>query len=345
MAGIVGYGAYIPFYRIKAEEIAKTWGKEAGAVKKGLAMEEKSVAAADEDTVTMSVEASLNALKRAGIDRKKIGAVYSGSESKVYAVKPNATIIGEMLDIGNNYTAADLEFACKAGTAGLQAALAMVKAGMIEYGLAIGADTAQAKPGDILEYTASSGAAAFIVGNKKEEIIAEFEGTASVSSDTPDFWRRNLQPYPEHGERFTGEPAYFRHVVGTTKALMEQLKLKVEDIDHMVFHTPNGKFPMKAGKMLGFPEKKTAANLLVSEIGNTYSGASLLVLTHVLDNAKPGERIVVTSFGSGAGSDAFSFKVTANITRKQKNAPATRLYADRKRYVDYASYAKMRGVF
>src|SRR3989344_7841298 len=169
MAGIVGYGAYIPFYRIKAEEIAKTWGKDAGAVKKGLAMEEKSVAAADEDTVTMSVEASLNALKRAGIDRKKIGAVYSGSESKVYAVKPNATIIVEMLDIGNSYTAPDLEFACKAGTAGLQAALAMVKAGMIEYGLAIGADTDQAKPGDILAYTASSGAAAFIVGNKKEE--------------------------------------------------------------------------------------------------------------------------------------------------------------------------------
>ena len=345
MTGIVGYGAYIPFYRIKVGEISRIWGKDEDSIKKGLGVEEKSVAAIDEDTVTMSVEASLNALKRAAIDRKKIGAVYSGSESKVYAVKPNATIVGDMLGIGNKYTSADMEFACKGGTAGLRAALALVKSGMIEYGLAIGADTAQAKPGDILEYTASSGAAAFIVGNKEEEIIAELEGTSSFSSDTPDFLRRNLQSYPEHGEKFTGEPAYFRHTIESTKSLMNSLKLKTEDIDYMVFHTPNGKFPMKAGKLLGFPKEKTEANNLVSVIGNTYSAASLMVLSHVFDNAKPGERIVVTSFGSGAGSDSFSFKVTENIVEKQKKAPSTMSYVGNKRYIDYAMYAKQRWIF
>lgn len=343
MAGIVGYGACIPIYRIKIEEIAKMWGKDPIIIKEGIAVDEISVAGIDEDSVTISVEAAYNSLLMAKIDKKQIGAVYCGSESKVYAVKPNASIIGNALGIGENYTAADIEFACKAGSAAIQMCAGLVDSGIIKYGLAIGADTSQSKPGDILEYTASSGGAAFIIGNKKEETIAEIKKTVSTTSDTSDFWRRNKAGYPSHGERFTGEKAYFKHIIQSTEKLLKEINAKVSDIDYFVFHMPNTKFPLKIAKMLRIPKEKVLDGLVVKKIGNTYSGSSLLGLTAVLDIAKPREMIVMTSFGSGAGADSFCFEVTENIEEKRNLSLKTKEYIQKIRYVDYAAYCKYRG--
>lgn len=339
MVGIVSYGAYIPLYRIKIDEIARAHGRDSDFIKKELFIEEKSVPDIDEDSLTMGIDASLNALRSADLENKKVGAIYCGSESPVYAVKPNASLIGDILGFDKNYTSADIEFACKAGTAAMQMVFGLVKSKFIDYGIAVGSDTAQSSPDDVLEYAASSGAASFIIGNEEEEIIAELEEMHSISSDTPDFWRRNLQKYPRHAGRFTGEPAYFSHVVECTKCLMKKANVAAGDIDHVAFHTPNGKFPMRAGKILGFSEKQMENNLIVSKIGNTYSAASMLVLSSILDQAKPGERILVTSFGSGAGSDSFLFKVTQNI-KKLKRAKTTKNYIDNKEYVDYPTYIK-----
>jgi len=343
MAGIVGYGAYIPKLRIKVEEIARVWEQDPENIKNGLSITEKSVPDKDEDTITISVEAARNALKRAEIDPQDIGAVFVGSESHPYTVKPSGTVVIDALGIGPDVSCVDTEFACRAGSTNIFIVLGLVKAGMIKYGLAIGADTSQGRPGDALEYTAAAGGAAFIIGNKKEEVIAELEEMHSISSDTPDFWRRGMQKYPSHAERFTGAPAYFRHLVDCTKAVMQKAKLKVDDIDHVAFHTPNGKFPTRAGEILKFPKEKLQDSLIVSKIGNTYSAASMLVLTHILDKAKPNERILLTSFGSGAGSDAFIFRVTNNI-KKLKQARTTKSYMDDRRYVSYAAYRKLAGV-
>lgn len=168
MSGIVGYGAYIPVYRIKTADIARVWGEDSDRIETGLGILEKAVGGVDEDTATISVEAAKNALRRAGIDPRRLGALYVGSESHPYAVKPTATVVAEAIGATPNLTAADLEFACKAGTAGLQIVLAMVDAKAIEYGMAIGADTSQSRPGDALEYSAASGGAAFIAGPDNE---------------------------------------------------------------------------------------------------------------------------------------------------------------------------------
>ena len=147
MVGIVGYGAHVPSYRIKVEEIAKVWGDDPVALSNGLVVNEKSVPSADEDTATIAVTAARYALARAQIDPSKIGAVYVGSESHPYAVKPTASIVAEAVCATPKLTAADLEFACKAGTAGVQMSMGLVKSGMVEYALAIGADTSQGAPG------------------------------------------------------------------------------------------------------------------------------------------------------------------------------------------------------
>jgi len=336
--GIIGYGAYVPRFRIKAAEIARMWAGGEG----GLPVEEKSVIGPDEDVITMSIEAARNALRRAQIDPMQLGAVWVGSESHPYAVKPTSTLVAEALGTGPKVNAGDWQFACKAGTEAMQAAIGFVGAGMAQYALSIGADTAQGRPGDHLEYTTGCGAAAFILGPAVES-LAVLEASTSYVTDTPDFFRRPHQHYPEHGNRFTGEPAYFHHTLTAAQQLLDELGRTAQDYQWAVFHQPNVKFPTKAGQMLGFTRQQIEPGLLVGQIGNTYAGASLIGLTAILDVAQPGDRILLVSFGSGAGSDAFSFVVTAALPERRKLAAPTQVYVQRRVEIDYATYVKYRG--
>ena len=298
---------------------------------------EKAVANFDEDTASISVEAARMALEQSGIHAQKIGAIYVGSESHPYAVKPTATIVCDAINAGPHLMAADLEFACKAGTAGIQMCAGLVESDMIDYGLAIGADTAQGRPNDALEFTAASGGAGFIVGKRPNEVLAQIIDTYSFTTDTPDFWRRQHAEFPKHAGRFTGEPAYFKHLISAAKKIMEQNKLKARDVDFFVPHQPNGKFPIEAAKILGIEREKLDAALFTPMIGNTYSGSSMLGLAGVLDVAKSGDTILMVSYGSGAGSDAFILKVTNKLEKKRAKLPLREMIKE-KEYIDYAKY-------
>jgi len=335
--GITGYGAAVPRMRIKLEEIARVWGKDGAKVSASLGVREKAVAAFDEDSCTLAVESARIAVRNH--DPSRIGALFVGSESKPYAVKPTASIVADAIGASPDLTAADLEFACKAGTAGMQACMGMVASGMIDFGLAIGSDTAQGRPGDALEFSAGSGAVAFLIGKNP---VAELIDTYSFTTDTPDFWRRQHAEFPQHAGRFTGEPAYFRHVLSAANGLFEKTGTTAKDYDFAVFHQPNGKFPLKAGDMLGFEKGKVAQGLVTPFIGNTYSAAAMMGLASVLDVAKPGQKIFVVSYGSGAGSDAFAFEVKDGIEKERQPEAVFDLISKDKVYVDYAVYAKHR---
>ncbi len=341
MIGIVGYGTQIPRYRIKVEEIAKVWGTDAPTYKRGLNLNEKSVPSPDEDCITLSVNAARNAMLRAMIDPADIGAVYVGSESHPYAVKPTGTIVSEALGACPYVHTADFEFACKAGTEAMFVALHLVKSGVVKYALGIGADTSQGAPGDALEYSASAGAAAFVMGAKN--VIAELIDTHCFMTDTPDFWRRENAHYPEHGGRFTGEPSYMKHTAGAVNAILEKTKMKPGDLDYMIFHQPNGKFPVQMAFSLGFKEPQFRHGLLTPTLGNTYSGSSPLGLAATLDVAKPNQTILIVSYGSGAGSDAFIFKTTEKLLEIRDKAPLVRKQLDEHlMYLEYGQYAKFR---
>lgn len=339
--GIVSYGAYIPRYRIKLEEIAKIWGDNPKSITGGLMVFEKSVPDMDEDTITIAVEAARHAIHRGSVDPGRIGAIYTGSESHPYAVKPSSTVVAEAIGANASLTAADFEFACKAGTAAIQVCMGLVGSGMIDLGMAIGSDVSQGAPGDALEYTAAAGGVAYIIG--KDDLVANIEATYSYTTDTPDFWRREGEPYPEHGGRFTGEPAYFKHITSAASGLMKKLGTKPSDYDYAVFHQPNGKFPVKVAKMLGFSDEHIKPGLVVPKLGNTYSGSCMMGLAAILDIAKPQDRIFVTSFGSGAGSDAFSIEVTDRIDEIRNSAPSVDKLLSNPIYIDYAMYAKHKG--
>ncbi len=341
-AGIHGWGAYIPIYRIPLSDIARVWGWHQEQYK-GLAVDEKAVAGPDEDSTTMGYEAARNAIARAQVKPRDIQAVFFGTESKPYAVKPSATIIAEALGITPFTMASDLEFACRAASEGLRAVSGMVASGLVKYGLVIGSDTAQANPGDVLEFTAASGAAAFVVG-PEAGAAAVIEDSVTFVTDTPDFWRRAQEPYPLHGEGFTGEPAYFYHITNAVKALLDRTGLRPSDFKYAIFHQPNGKFPVKVGLDLGFTMDQLKDGLVTPYIGNTYNASALLGLAKVLDKAKPNDRILLAPFGSGAGSDAYSIIVTDAVESKQPLAPTVEQYLARKVTVDYATYSKSRGI-
>jgi hydroxymethylglutaryl-CoA synthase len=336
--GIIGYGAYVPQYRLPASEVARIWRGGGG----GLPIKEKSVPGLDEDVITMSIEAARNALARADVDPSLIRAVWVGSESHPYAVKPTSTVVAEAIGATPHTQAADWEFACKAGTEAMQASIGFIGSSMARYALAIGMDTAQGRPGDALEYTAGAGGAAYLLG-PAEEALATIDASYSYSTDTPDFWRRSGATYPMHGERFTGKPAYFEHISQAGMALMEALGTKPADYSYAVFHQPNTKFPTRAGKSLGFKDEQMETGLLVPRIGNTYAGSAMIGLSAVLDIAEPGDRILLVSYGSGAGSDAFSLEVQPVISERQGKANTTEDYIARRIEIDYATYARYRG--
>ncbi|MCW8802714.1 MAG: hydroxymethylglutaryl-CoA synthase [Candidatus Bathyarchaeota archaeon] len=337
--GIVGYGVYTSKFRIKEGNM------------------ERSVPFIDEDAVTAAVEAGKMALIHSGVDNELIGKIYVGSESNPYAVNPIASKVAQVLKLGKeektkfvqSIDAIDTEFACKAATSMFKDASALVyyPKSNIPYAMAIGADNSQSAPrneiGGELDHFVGFGSAAFIFG--MQDIIAEVEGWYSCTSDTPDFWRRDMQAYPRHGGRFTGKPAYFKHVQKACKTLMEQLNLTVKDVDYFVPHQPNPRFPVRVAKQLGFNEEQFLPSIKVTKFGNTYSGAAPIGLAAVLDVAKPDQRIVLTSYGSGAGSDAYSFLTTKQILEKRNRQKFTvdhQIENEHLEYVDYHTYRRLK---
>ncbi|MEM1551356.1 MAG: hydroxymethylglutaryl-CoA synthase [Candidatus Bathyarchaeia archaeon] len=335
--GIVGYGVYTSKFRIREGGI------------------ERSVPFIDEDAITAAVEAGKLALIHSGVNSSLIGKVYVGSESNPYAVKPIASKVAQVLKLGEEdedvqgVDAVDTEFACKAATSMFKDAASLVsypKMGF-PYAMVIGADNSQAaprdSPGGELDFFVGYGGCAYIFG--KTDVIAELEGWYSCTSDTPDFWRRDGEPYPMHGGRFTGDPAYFKHIRKAAKKLMDRLGLKPSDINYFVAHQPNIQFPIRIARELGFKEEQYIPSIQVAKFGNTYSGSSPVGLAAVLDIAKPNERILIVSYGSGAGSDAYSFITTSQILEKRQRQKLTVKYQAENpflEYVDYNTYRRLK---
>jgi hydroxymethylglutaryl-CoA synthase len=291
----------------------------------------------------MCIEAGLTALERASIPLEDVRAVWVGTESKPYAVKPTSTMVAEALGLTPYVNAADFEFACKAGSEAMQAAIGFVGSGMAPYAMAIGMDAAQSAPGDSLEFTAAAGGAAFLMGPAATS-VATIEATLSYVTDTADFFRNAHDHYPRHGKRFTGTPAYFTHSLGASEAMLQRMGRTARDYKWAVFHQPVPKFVRSIAKKLGFTAEQIEPGFLVPHIGNTYSGSSLLGLAATLDRAEPGDKIFFTSYGSGAGSDSMSLVVTDRISEVRKTGATVAEYLARKREIkDYGVYLRHMG--
>jgi hydroxymethylglutaryl-CoA synthase len=338
--GIVGYGVYLPKFRIKSED------------ESSLGVKERTVPFVDEDATTFAVEAGKRALIHAGIDNRQVKKCFVGSESAPYAVKPSMSTVCQVLQLGEEYDGGffsggiDSQFACKAATDLFIDAAALVAYPTFggEYVMVIGSDNSQAERNDPLDFTVGAGAAAFLFG--KKDVIATLDYYVPYTSDTSDFYRREGQKYPKHGGRFTGEPAYFKHVVTAMKAALKLSGLTPKDFRFVVCHSPNAKFPYLAAQEVGFEKDQIEPGLVVRYVGNLYSGSSPTALAAVLDISDPGDRILMTSYGSGAGSESYIFTVTKEIENKRERSISVKQQIENphRKYVDYNTYRKWKEI-
>jgi len=348
MTGIVGYGAYIPKFRLKVEDIWDVWVdpiETAAIVKKKRDLTEKAVGRWDEDSVTMAIFAAKSSLAMAEVPGEDLNAIYFGSCTNPYVSKASALVVAEALRSGPELLAADCQFATKSGTAALQICSALVETGMARYGLAIGSDdmSRHVPPHDPDEYAASSGAGALLIG--KEKVVAEIEGMYSWTTQTPEFYRLDGERYIKHGANENEEPlvGYGKHVKNAVQGFMKKFDCSPRAFAYVALSQPDGRLPLEVSKELGFSDQQIRPGLIAPAIGDCGSASPFLALAAILDQAQAEERVLVVSYGFGAGSDVFALKTTAllNETKNRRRGyPSVRDLIDKKENISYAQYLR-----
>ena len=336
--GIVGYGVYIPKYRLKREDIARVWGGRAPGIN------EKSVVGFDEDATTMAVAAAQDAISHAGVAPSEVGALYVGSVSSPYISKSMAVIIAEALGMSQSASIADFGGSTRSSTIALRSCMDFLEAGRGKYGLVIGTDWQLGVPGDSLEHSLGAGAAACLLGSGGK--IAEFEDSYSLSTSFTGTWRSDGSQFvnryddPRY-ERFAG---YSKIIVDTGKGFFKKTGKTGSDFQYAAFTQPDAQSPASAAKKLGIKSVKMPSSIVSPLCGDTGSSSAFLELATALDQAEPGERILLASYGSGAGSDAFSLLVSEDINAKRGKTAPVQYYLENKEYIDYYTYQKTIGL-
>ena len=347
MAGIVGYGACIPQCRITVEEIFDMWPYPypPDSIRALLGLAERAVNRHDEDPVSMAADAAAVAMEMADIARDKIQGLYFGSFTNPYVTKSSGITVAEIVGLSPQIRCADLQYGGKSGSAALDIVNAQIESGNIAYGLAIGSDSVSkhCRPNDVMEFSCGAGAAAFVLG--KQHCIADIEAFTVFNTDTPDYFRVDGDRYLKRGfaeeEEFVG---YEDHVKNAVALYLENTRTKPSDYCYAVISQLQTRRTYALIKNLGFTRESVEPSMLVDKIGYAGSASSLISLCAILDRAAPGDRIMVISYGYGAGCDVFGLKIRDEIEvmrKRSRRLSSVQAMLDDKIMVDYKTYAKM----
>jgi len=332
--GISGYASYIPRLRIKREEYTKAWGAFSAA---GVA--EKSVMGFDEDVLTSATKVSKRALESASMSPDKITRFTLASTSAPYIEKllSGTVIVG--VGIPNSVFSSDHTTSTRAGTEGMLSGLEHIMSNPTGKTLAVSADAPTASMWDSFEHPLGAGAAAFILSS--DDLIAEVEGWTSYASE---YFGERFRPR-EEGILHDLNVKKFEEgslLTNTTKAgssLLKKMGRKQEEYQHVIIQQPDARVPATVSSRLQFTDVQLASGLVSKFLGDLGAASTTVALAAVLDSAKVGDRIMVISYGSGAGSDAISLKVVSD----RKSAFKVQEQADKKEYIDYIKYLKIKG--
>lgn len=337
MVGICSYGGYIPRYRLRRMLVYQAMGwMNPGNVSN--ARGEKSVANFDEDSITMSVAAGLNALN--GMDRARVDGVYMASTTMPYKERLNAGVVSIALGLGERIRTADFSGGLKAGTGALLSALDAVEAGRLNNVVVSAAECRLGKPASPQELIFGDAAAAFVVGN--ENVIAEFKDSFSLSFDFVDHYRGKNTTYDRQWEdRWIRDLGFDQFVPQAVNGLLEKLNLKIEDFAKVIYDCPYDAARKKLNKGLGIPAEADQSNFQM-EIGQSGTAQSMVMLANALETAKPGEKLLVVSFGSGC--DALCFEVTDQISAYQNSSTVSLSLSNKAELDNYTKYLVWRDI-
>jgi hydroxymethylglutaryl-CoA synthase len=331
MAGIIGYGVYVPRYRLNQADAAIPWG--------GYGMGEKSVCGWDEDIISMAAEALENAVKHSGVKAAEIGALYLGTASSPYIEQHVAPILAETLGLSPEASVMDYCGSVNAVANALLACLDAIEAKRIKTGIVVGTENRSVGPGTEGEVSFGASAVALVIGSK--DTIADFEGRHAYSTLFYDRWRStnygSVSNYFDY--RFAREYGYQKHVDEASKGVMAKAGRSSEDYDHVVFQQPDGRLPALAARDLKINPQKLAPDLTPT-LGDLGGCSPFVSLAGVLDSAKPGAKVLLCSYGSGS-SDALSMVLGEQLEKKRKSGVPLEKYVTRKAYVDYPAYLRL----
>lgn len=341
--GIISYGVALPKHRIEAAEIWKVWKNLATSFFDVLSIGERGVLGPEEDTVTLAVAAAKQALARGGVGVEKIGALLLGTGTSPYATKAAANVMVDALGLQNTVLATDVQCADKSGSTALWLAAGMIESGQIDYALVVGADTMNrhTQPGMVLEYVASAGAVAFVLG--RDNPIAMLEALSTHTHDQNDYFRVEGERYMQPGAGFYGWVSSWGlldHVVPAGQALFEKTGLKPADFAKFAVPQKTGLRPLMTMGKLELDMMQVLPYVLTAQIGDCGAAGVPLSLAHILDFAEPGERIGVLDYGAGAGCDAWSLVCTEALAERRPQSGLVIEQLEDKILVDYATMSK-----
>ncbi|MCP4544052.1 MAG: SDR family NAD(P)-dependent oxidoreductase [Chloroflexi bacterium] len=310
MIGITSYGGYIPRLRLNRMSVFQNIGWLAPAIVM-VAQGERSFCNWDEDSVTMAVAASQDCLL--GADKSQVDAVYLASTTLPFADRLNAGIVATALNLRDDILTADLTSSLKAGTSALVTALETVKSGERKSVLVAASDKREAKAASFYEMWYGDGAASILVG-EGDGVIAEFKGAYSVSYDFVDHYRGAQKKFNyTWEERWMREEGYGKIIPEAVNGLLAKLDISMDEVDKVAYPCFIKRQHATIAKLIGAAPEKVVDNMH-TVCGETGAAHPLVMLIRALEEAQPGERILVAGFGQGC--DALLFEVTENILGK-----------------------------
>jgi len=325
MAGIVSYGAYIPIHRLSKNAITAFWGNSAKAG-------EKAVAGADEDTITLAVEASIDCLSER--ERQSIGGLYFASTTPPFQEKQCASIVAAAVDLGEQIHTCDFANSLRAGTSALNAGFDAIKSGTAQELLVVAADCRLPAPNCEQELLFGDGAAAILLGNS--DVAVEVEASLTRSSAFIDSWRTEKDTYPRSWEdRFVLDEGYLKILPMAVSALLEQCGLEIKDFDKVVFCAPDARSHSRMARLIGAAKTQVLAPPF-DELGHTGTALGLMMLVNALEEAKTGERILFANYSDGA--DIYVFRVTGQIERIKQRRGIKKHLASKNMLPGYGKY-------
>ncbi len=331
MSGIIGYGVYVPKHRIKQQDIGIPWG--------GFGMGEKAICGWDEDIVSIAAEALDNAMKNSGVKAADVGALYMGTASSHMVELQLSPILAELQDLSSRATVLDLTGTVNAVGNALSQCLMAIEAKRIDCGIVVGTENRMVGPGSDAEVSFGAAAVAMVIGTKGT--IADIEGVESYRSLFIDRWRNVKDPWVSNlfDQRFFRDDGYAKHIEEASKALMARIGKTPADYKMALFPQVDSRVPAGAGKAVGIKNLFPDLTMAIGDVGGV---SPFLCLTGALDNAKAGERFLVSSYGSGMAT-SFSIVAKEGVEKHKGKTKNLEQYIGRKTYVDYPAYLRIAG--
>lgn len=335
MVGIVSYGGYVPRLRLPRMTMFQNMAWFAPATI-AVAQGERSVCNWDEDALSMGVEAARDCLE--GIDKTAVDALLLASTTLPYADRQNAGIAATALNLKNEILTADFTGSLKSATTAMISAFESLQAGSKKSILVSASDKREAKAGYFYEMWFGDGAASLLLG--KEGVIAELKGYHSISYDFPDHYRDASQKYDYiWEERWIRDEGYVKILPEVISGLLSKYGLSIGDFSKIVYPCFFSREHAAIAKTIGASRQAIQNNMheVCGEMGTAHP---LAMFIHALEDAKPGDKILLASFGQG--SDAFWFEVTENIAKLSPRSGIKGSLARRKEMESYTKFCQFR---